>query len=40
MNDAAWQLKERFTEHWGTKLLRALSALHELFVKEIDPTQT
>jgi hypothetical protein len=37
MNDAAWELKERFTEQWGKKLLRSLSALHELFVKGIDP---
>jgi hypothetical protein len=39
MNDAAWELKERFAEHWGTKLLRALSALHLLFVAEVDPSQ-
>ena len=37
MNDAAWELKERFAEHWGTKLLRALQALHELYVSGIDP---
>lgn len=38
MNDAAWELGERFTEHWGTKLLRALSALHELYIHDIDPS--
>ena len=37
MNDAAWELKERFAEHWGTKLLRALLALHELHVSVSDP---
>lgn len=37
MNDAAWELKTRFAEHWGIKLLRALQALHELFVAGIDP---
>ena len=39
MNDAAWELKVRFAEHWGTKLLRALSALHLLNVNEVDPSQ-
>jgi hypothetical protein len=39
MNDAAWELKERFAEHWGTKLLRALLALHRLYVNGIDPTE-
>lgn len=39
MNDAAWELKERFAEHWGTKLLRALQALHELYVTEVDPNE-
>jgi hypothetical protein len=38
MNDAAWELKERFAEHWGTKLLQALKALHELYVSGIDPS--
>lgn len=37
MNDAGWELKERFAEHWGTKLLRALQALHKLYVSGIDP---
>lgn len=37
MNDAAWELKERFAEHWGTKLLRSLLALHELFIRGVDP---
>lgn len=39
MNDAAWELKERFVEHWGKKLLRSLTALHDLFVKGTDPTK-
>ena len=39
MNDAAWELKERFNEHWGAKLLRALEALHELYVSGIDPSE-
>jgi hypothetical protein len=39
MNDAAWELKERFVEHWGKKLLRSLSALHELYVTGIDPNE-
>jgi hypothetical protein len=37
MNDAAWELGERFAEHWGKKLLRSLLALHELYVAGIDP---
>jgi len=37
MNDAAWELKERFIEHWGKKLLRAMAPLHDLFVQEVDP---
>lgn len=39
MNDAAWELGERFAEHWGKKLLRSLLALHELLVAGIDPTE-
>jgi hypothetical protein len=39
MNDAAWELKEHFAEHWGAKLLRALQALHELYVSGIDPSE-
>jgi len=39
MNDAAWELNERFTEHWGAKLLRALQALHLLYVSGIDPSE-
>jgi hypothetical protein len=39
MNDAAWELKSRFTEHWGKKLLRSLARLHELYVKGVDPTE-
>ena len=40
MNDAAWELKERFAEHWGKKLLRSLSALHELYVRGVDPAES
>ena len=39
MNDAAWELKERFGEHWGAKLLRVLLALHEMYVSGVDPTE-
>lgn len=39
MHDAAWELKERFMEHWGKKLLRSLMALHELYMKGIDPEE-
>lgn len=39
INDAAWELKEQFGEHWGAKLLRALLALHELYVSGVDPTE-
>ena len=39
MNDAAWELGERFAEHWGTKLLRALLALNELYIRGVDPTE-
>lgn len=39
MNDAAWELKEHFAEHWGAKLLRALQALHELYVSGVDPSE-
>ncbi|MCK4745909.1 MAG: DUF5063 domain-containing protein [Bacteroidales bacterium] len=38
MNDAAWEVKERFAEHWGKKLIIALNALHTLYTKGIDPT--
>jgi hypothetical protein len=37
MNDAAWEVKARFGDHWGIKLLRALAALHLLYVNGIDP---
>jgi len=37
MNDAAWEVMQRFGEHWGIKLLRSLSALHLLYVSGIDP---
>jgi hypothetical protein len=39
MNDAAWELKVRFGEHWGRKLLRALVALHDLYVSGVDPNE-
>lgn len=39
MNDAAWELKERFAEHWGTKLLRSLLTLHDLYIKGVDPQE-
>jgi hypothetical protein len=39
MNDSAWELRERFTEHWGAKLLRALQALHERYVNRVDPSE-
>ncbi len=39
MNDAAWELKERFAEHWGKKLLRSLMALHDLYIQGVDPTK-
>jgi len=39
MNDAAWEVKERFGEHWGRKLLAALAALHELLVEGTDPDE-
>jgi hypothetical protein len=39
MNDAAWELRERFSEHWGKKLLRSLASLHELYVTGVDPSE-
>lgn len=39
MNDAAWELMQRFNEHWGEKLLRALQALHQLLVSGVDPSE-
>ena len=39
MNDAAWELTERFAENWGKKLLRSLMAMHELYILGIDPTE-
>ena len=39
MNDAAWELKEHFAEHWGKKLLRSLMALHDLYIQGVDPTE-
>jgi len=40
MNDAAWELREHFAEHWGKKLLRSLMALHELYIQGTDPAET
>lgn len=39
MYDAAWELKERFAEHWGKKLLRLLLTLHDLYIQGIDPSE-
>lgn len=39
MNDAVWEVKARFFEHWGKKLLRVLSSLHDLYVAGVDPTE-
>lgn len=39
MNDALWEVKVRFSEHWGKKLLRSLSSLHDLYVAGVDPTE-
>lgn len=39
MSDALWEVKERFMEHWGKKLLRSLSSLHDLYVAGIDPSE-
>jgi hypothetical protein len=39
MNDAAWELREHFAEHWGKKLLRSLMALHDLYIQRVDPTE-
>ena len=39
MNDAAWELKERFAEHWGIKLLRSLLTLHDLYIRGVDPQE-
>ncbi len=37
MNDSVWEVKVRFMEHWGKKLLRSLSSLHDLYVAGVDP---
>ncbi|MEZ5071769.1 MAG: hypothetical protein R2751_12610 [Bacteroidales bacterium] len=37
MNDAAWELRERFLDQWGKKLLSAQGALHGLYSKGVDP---
>ncbi len=39
MNDAVWEVKVRFAEHWGKKLLRSLSSLHDLYVAGVDPLE-
>ena len=39
MNDSIWEVKVRFVEHWGKKLLRSLSSLHDLYVEGVDPTE-
>ena len=39
MNDSVWEVKVRFMEHWGKKLLRVLSSLHDLYVVGIDPLE-
>ena len=39
MNDAAWELGENFAKYWGAKLLRALQALHALYVTGVDPSE-
>jgi Domain of unknown function (DUF5063) len=39
MNDAVWEVKVRFLEHWGKKLLRSLSSLHDLYVTGVDPLE-
>ncbi|MBN1133220.1 MAG: DUF5063 domain-containing protein [Bacteroidales bacterium] len=36
MNDALWEVRGNFEEHWGEKLLNALAALHRLYVKKVD----
>ncbi len=37
MNDALWEVVSHFEEHWGTKLLNSLHALHQLYIHRIDP---
>jgi len=39
MNDSVWEVKVRFMEHWGKKLLRSLSSLHKLYVTGVDPLE-
>ena len=31
MNDALWECKENYEQYWGTRLLAALSAVHNIF---------
>lgn len=40
MNDALWEIQENFGEHWGGKLLNALSALHQVYIKGVDPDES
>ncbi len=37
MNDAIWEVMSSFEQYWGTKLLNALTALHQLYVNKTDP---
>lgn len=37
MNDALWEVQENFGEHWGVKVLNVLSALHQVYIKGVDP---
>lgn len=39
MNDAIWEVRSNFEQYWGLKLLNSLKAIHNLFVKKIDPQQ-
>ena len=36
MNDALWEVMENFEEHWGEKLINALSALHRVNIKYVN----
>jgi len=36
MNDALWEVIENFEEHWGEKLQNATSALHQIYIKNVD----
>ncbi len=39
MTDAAWHVDVRVGDDWGMAVLRALQALHKLFVSGVDPTE-